>query len=477
MAKPIDKRLYWAVPVAFFLVAFLGRTLFYYQGAYRSPNVPTDEPERVEVNLQVAEDAFAISPSLSGVVLVDDAHINNFLPDELTLLLGRITAAGGEVREFGGNEEDLAEELRGVKAYIVVANVLQYSAEDARAVENFVHDGGRLLIVGDPARVIDAASVNSLAGRFGVIYQSDYIYNLVENDGSYLNVFLRDFEESPLTEGVDEIVVRAAHSLRAAEGVLMRGDENTYSSLREVPGGVTAMALTTNGNVLALPDLTFIIPPYNSFSDNNRFIDNTVAFLLGGDRSFELVDFPQVFDGEVQLVYSDTTLLSEIFEENTALRQLIESAGANVVLNNNFLADQAAVIMGTYTSVTDATRALLTEDGVRITATNGIGIADVGELSATGSVLFHLHRGADGAYQLIVLGEDARSLRNGLQVLLDGRLAECLLQARTALCMPGVLATPSPTPTPSETVTPGGPTETSSGSETPTPTATPTPSG
>ena len=103
-------------------------------------------------------------------------------------------------------------------------------------LEEFLRKGGRLLIIGEPLRLYSVNGINSLAGAFGIIYQDDYIYNLVENDGSYLNVIFDEFEENTLTKNLDRIVFQGAHSLRVGEGALIMGDENTFSSLREKPG-------------------------------------------------------------------------------------------------------------------------------------------------------------------------------------------------------------------------------------------------
>ncbi|MGH2582850.1 MAG: hypothetical protein ACRDFQ_08130 [Anaerolineales bacterium] len=466
-------RIYWMVPLGAFLLGFVGRTLFYYHGIYIPPRVPTDEVARVEINLQPPQDSSMAAAAFSGTVVIDTAHINNFRPAELTLLFGRITAAGGQVQYHRSGS--LSEALRGARAYVVISNVSAFDAEDVTAVESFVRDGGRLLIVGDPTRLSDTFSLNSLAGRFGIVYQDDYIYNLVDNDGSYLNVYLRNIEDSPLSEGVREIVVRAAHSLRASEGIIVSGDENTFSSLRETAGGVAAVALTTGGSVLALPDLTFLTPPYNTFADNDRFIDNVVTFLLSGQPEFELLDFPHVFGNAAQIVVLDSELLSEAFQDISALRQLLDGSGVETSLDDSLFEDEASIILGTYDTLDARTQNLLLDDGVRLLSFRDVlVIPDAGELSRVGTTLFHLHRAENGAYELIILGDGVETLRDGLRILLEGRLEECRLHPNTALCVPQILATPTPTQRFSDTPTPtieGTPDV--EGTPTPTPTETP----
>lgn len=467
-----DKRLLWMIPLGLFLLGFLGRSLFFYRGVYIAPHVPTDAVEPVVIVPQALEQSVTEPGSMTGLVVFDDAHINNYSQDEMSVVYGRITAAGGQVKLFGGHEP-LATTLRGAKAFVVAINVLAFDNEDALAVEAFVRNGGRLLLIGDPTRVVEANTLNSIAGRFGVLYQGDYIYNIVENDGNYLNVYLRDFEENPLSEGIGEVVVRGAGSLRASGDALASGDANTFSSLREVPGDVVAMALTNDGNVLALTDFTFLTAPYNTFGDNDRFIDNVVAFLLGGDRDYQLLDFPYVFEGDVDLVYTDTSLLQQTFEENGKLRQLLADAGLGSQLSDSLSSGSPAVVVGTYSTASSAVTRALAGDGIDFDG--GVNISGVGDFSTSGTTLFHLHHDRSGQYQLFIMADNAKALSEGLQILFDGKLDACSLTDQTALCVPGNL----PTATPTVSGTPGTGTPEAEGTITPTPepTATPTSSG
>jgi hypothetical protein len=473
--KTTSNRSLWLIPLGIFLLGFLGRSLFYYRGVYIAPNVPTDQPEAVTIVHQAPQQSVNEPGSFSGLVVVDDAHINNFSQDEMSVLYGRITAAGGEIRLFNGHNP-LSESLRGAKAFVVAVNVLSFDAEDALAVEAFVRNGGRLLLIGDPTRVVEANTLNTLAGRFGVLYQGDYIYNLTENDGSYLNVYVRDFAESPLTDGVGQLVLRAAGSLRASGDVLAAGDDNTYSSLREAPGDVVAMALTHDGNVLAITDMTFLTAPYNTFGDNDRFIDNMVAFLLGGQRAYQLLDFPNIFGERVDLVFPHSGLLEQNFEQVGKLRQLLSGAGLGTQLADAYGSTTPAIVLDLYGELDSATSRRLNADGIDFES--GVNIDGVGAFSASGTTLFHLHQDSSGAYQLFILADSAKSLADGLQILLDGKLDQCGLTDQTALCIPGSVSTPTPTPdgsaTPDGTTTPEA-SGTPDGS--PTPTATPTASG
>ena len=445
------KRSYLIIALVALVLGFLGRALFYYQGIYSGPEVPTSEADRFEVLSEPLSTPLPVEAVVT-TILVDNAHRNNFDEQELAILFGRIAAAGGrvEVLRSGAN---LQKRLRSAGAFLVVVNQRGFGADQVRAVEEFVRKGGRLLFVGDPTRLDDVNSINSLAGRFGITYQDDYLYNLVDNDGNYLNVILRDFESSDITRGVAKIVFQTAHSLRVREGAIVMGDENTFSSLRERPGDVTAVALTTDDRVLALPDLTSLTGPFNTFGDNDRFIDNVVRFLLTSERTFDLLDFPFFFSTPTDVVYTDTRLLDATFEDATALRETLRGIGAETALQSELDDERALIFLGLYDDVDDEVLALLEDDGITITdealAPEGeddssvesrgrsqgqITLEGVGSLERGGTTLFHLHRAEDGPYQLYLLATDEIILSDGLALLLEDKLTECMVTPVTALC-------------------------------------------
>jgi hypothetical protein len=441
------KKIYYLIfPAAAFLLAFLARSLYHYSGFYSPPDVPASQPDSVQVLSEPLGESLVSVESLTPTILVDTSHANRFDEEELSVLFGRIAAAGGRV-VYHGFDDDLRQQLRSTGTFVVIANDGDFDANDMLAIDEFVRKGGRLLLIGEPTRLDNVNDINALAGQYGIIYQEDYIYNLVENDHSYLNVILRDFAASDLTAGLDEIVFQGAQSLRVAEGALVMGDENTYSSLREQPGDVTAVALTTNGQVLALPDLTFLTGPYNTFADNDLFIKNIVSFLLGAERSFELLDFPYFFSETADLIYSDTDLLDSGFEDSVRLRQALADIGVQSLLTSALGPDQPLIYIGLYDDITTAAFNALQADGVGIGASD-ITLEGVGDFSRFDSALIHLHRTDGGLYQLYILADSQDSLANGMAVLLDGRLAECLLSSTTALCRSSMGATPPVTPTP-----------------------------
>lgn len=482
------RTLYILIPILAFALVFLGRSLYYYSGVYTSPKISNSPIDRVEKLSEPLSSPLPPPDIEVGTILIDGAHGNEFDEEELTILIGRITAAGGYVGRHGYGE-DLREALRDAGAFVVISNITSFHADEIVALEEFVRNGGRLLIIGDPLRRQNVNSLNSLAGVFGIIYQDDYIYNLVENDSSYLNVIFDDFEEDPLTENLNRIVFQGAHSLRVGEGALVLGDENTFSSLREQPGDVTAVALTNGGRVLALPDMTFLTDPYNTFADNDVFIDNIVHFLLSSERGFTLLDFPSYFTQFVDIVYTDSDLLDRTLDEAVDLREALVDIGLVASLNSEYSDDRPLIYLNLYDEMDGEAHAVLKKDGITFNGDSSsfteVTLKDIGTLGVRNTALFHLYQDEDGAYQLFILSDSSSRLKGAIALLLEEGLGDCLVTSNTAICEPEIPATDTPTPEPTSTPVPTWtpeedmevPIGTPSPSESPEPYPTETPSG
>lgn len=321
----MEKRQIWktvgrvALWIALLVLPSLVRTGYYYRGWYGT--LAVNKPNYVvQDSPTAAQETFVESdvPRVEGTVVIDLAHNNAVREVELNVLLARLTARGVK-NVIVGPKSDLTAALHQALALIVVAPHRAYTQDEIAAVERFVEQGGRVLLVGDPGRYAwitrydelgyeyydvqsDVATLNSLAAPFGLTYSDDYVYNTVKNDGHYQYVIVENPGEHRLVAGIKRVVLYAAHSLAAAQEVLVGGDENTISSLSEQAGRLTLIGLGGDGKVLALPDLTFMTEPYNSTADNNRLIANIADFLVGAERTFGLTDFPYFFNAEVGIV-------------------------------------------------------------------------------------------------------------------------------------------------------------------------------
>ena len=188
----------------------------------------------------------------------------------------------------------LEEKLRRADAFAVMLPRDAYMDVEIDLVERFVEKGGKLLLVSDPTR---PNRINVLAKRFGVEFQPDYLYNTVEYDLNFRNIFVRDFQPDPLTNGLDAIAMYIAGSVRSSGNGLVFTDANTRSSLAEADQRFQPIAWGDSRNVLAIADFTFMVPPYNSLLDNDRLLSNLADYLTDSQREFDLDRFPALLRG------------------------------------------------------------------------------------------------------------------------------------------------------------------------------------
>ncbi len=144
-------------------------------------------------------------------------------------------------------------------------------------LDEFVNNGGKLLLIADPTR---SSQINSISLDFGLIFEPDYLYNMKENEINYRNIFVAEFKESEITKSIEKIALYTAGSISSADDGIAFVDQNTFSSLIETRKGLSPIALAQEAKVLAIYGLTFITEPHNGIIDNNQLISN-IARLAG----------------------------------------------------------------------------------------------------------------------------------------------------------------------------------------------------
>lgn len=145
-------------------------------------------------------------------------------------------------------------------------------------MDEFVNNGGKLLLIADPTR---HGKMNSISLRFGLVFESDYLYNMKENDTNFRNIFVTEFKANEITKGLEKIVLYTAGSITSADGGIAFVDQNTFSSIIETRKRLSPIAQAKESKVLAIYDLTFMTEPYNGILDNNQIISNIADWLAG----------------------------------------------------------------------------------------------------------------------------------------------------------------------------------------------------
>jgi hypothetical protein len=406
------------VAVAF----FVGALFFFNRGSYTPPPaVDISFEELSRTTFASAPDDFADATRMQveeGLVLVDAAHRNAFSPSEIVTLLSRAAERGYDV-EFVGSftavpEEDrlplMESALSKADSFIVILPRESYTDQEAGLLERFVGKGGKLLLIADPTRDHE---INSLAEPFGLEFQADYLFNQREYELNFQHIFVRGFQPDELTRDLEEVVFYTSGSIKSSGTGLAFTDENTQSTLSSgVEGPFYPLARGNHRNVLALYDLTFVIPPHNSVGDNDRLVSNIVDYLTDSERQFELADFPGFFEGDVDILLGQPSL----FNIGSNFKTLMSDS--QIVSHIRGMEDtvEDTVFLGLYDNASQFAP-YLQASGVQIGET--LSVPSISDIPPIGTSLILLNQSQD-RHVLIVLAHSEGDLSSAVERLRSG---------------------------------------------------------
>lgn len=460
------------------LLPIVARWAWYYRGVYTSPHIPEMDESQLEIAppkyVPVAQEA----AERGGRVLFDLGHLNNLEVDDLTPLQDRLAARGAILETHDGFDASVETQLRGAVALVVIAPTLSYSEWEVGAILDFIDAGGRVLLVADPTRHVPTAedagsqdltdilfpesaipAINSLASPLGIVYFDDYLYNLVENEGNYRNVRLSVGDaDHPLAEGLENVVFFAAHSVRSDGAALLTGDDDTSSPLRTGETDLAAGVLSADGGVLALGDLTALTAPYHTQADNDRLLSNIADWLLAAEREFGLLDFPYLFQRQVDLVQiSGDYLDPRLIAKSGMLKNVVAWTDLTLDLRDIDDPDHDAIFVGTYEDV-ELVQDYLEDTGVTITLADqeeeetptptpaageeeeeirdNIEVEGLGSVPLQGTTLFVVHH-SDDRVVIISLAEDGDTAMEALDRLAAADFLGCAQRDEVVVCSTG----------------------------------------
>jgi len=459
LVLPILIRLVWFFP-GFYIQRTIATPDY---ASIKLPDAPVSTPQVEEIK------------QLGGIVIVDYAHTNQFQPSEIKTLTDALSQRGASV-EFAPDETTLSLQLKYASSYVVISPSTAFSSDDIRLIRDFVSRGGRLAVFTDATRgqvmydfsgnpvgsAPDINNANPLLEPFGITINGDYLYDLVENEANFRNVYFKSFGKSDLTWGLSKIVLYGTHSLVTDSGLpLFVGDNKTLSSTTDATPtndqkqGWAAGVLSKDGNVLALGDFTFLLPPFNTVADNSTLINNIADFLLNGQRKTLLANFPYIFNeatvdvmptSNVQLTAGITGALSRL-----QVRLAETNSGLKVIKDNP--TDSNLIVLGTFSSSDDLAKYVEPFNLKLDDTSEYVEIPQIGKLgrSGNGILLFsHTEKGTT----LVLLADTVDDVTTLMDTLSSGDLSSCVLQGDIGVCSIGVGGsfsiggTPSPAATP-----------------------------
>ena len=417
------------VPI-FAIAAFAGAYFFYYEGSYTGDtpvHVPYEEITAYTAPSQVIPDSPAIQVR-EGLLVVDALHRNTFRETEAAALISKVSDRGYTVEFLGSHipvrEEIrlavLEEKLRRADTLLVILPRDPYTESEVALVESFVRKGGKLLLVSDPSR---AHRINSLANRFGLNFQPDYLYDTVEYDQNFRHIFVRDFQPDTLTAGLDSILLEYAGSVRSSGPGLAFAGPNTKSSVLDSAETLSPIAWGDSPNVLALGDFTFMVPSNNIVLDNDRFISNIADFMTDSERRFDLRDYPYFYesgpDADVDILLGQPSL----YNIGLSMRNGLASNDIASQISGIEDTSRDSVFLGLYDDAVQVSH-YLQAAGVRIDDSLGTPFGPELELGGTSVIVLAQDGGRD---MLVVLADSERTLADAVISLMRGNFRDSLV--------------------------------------------------
>jgi hypothetical protein len=410
-----------------------------------------------------------------GTVIVDFAHTNQFQPNEIQTLNDALTQRGARV-DFDSDSTVLASNLKSASAYIVISPSSAFTAGEIRLVQDFVSRGGRLAVFTDATRgqimydfqgnpvgnAPDVNTTNPLLEPFGITVNADYLYNLVENEGNFRNIYLESFGKSDLTWGINKVAFYGTHSVETDSGValLVGGDKTLSSATDATPGNDpkqswSAAVLSKDGNVFAAGDFTFLMSPYNTVSDNATLINNIADFLLGGQRKKVLADFPYIFSGTTVdiLPTSNVQMTAELTDALSKFQAGLAATNIGLKVVKDAPGSGDLIVLGTFSSSDDLTKYVEPFNLKLDDTSEFIEVPQLGKLGRSGNGLLLFNHTEQGT-TLVLLADTPDDVTTLLDTLSSGDVTGCLMQGDMGVCSTGIGGSFSEGGTPTPEATP-----------------------
>lgn len=251
------------------------------------------DPETGEITLERSRDEKSI--------LVDQRHRNRFTEEDLGPVSDAVFRAGHELNLSGGDGgDDYADTLEEHDALLVINPTRSFKPAERAAVEEFVEDGGRVVILAEPTQLrggggffsspsLESFGPTKLADDYGFHVGSETLYNMDDddNDNNFKSIYASPTGDRPLTEGVETVTFDTAGHVviqnRVTTDAVLRANRGTRTLETRRRGRYPTAA--RNGNVVFVADSNFIFANEVYDADNEVFVSNLLEFLVSGDEA------------------------------------------------------------------------------------------------------------------------------------------------------------------------------------------------
>ncbi len=318
------KRYLWIIALVCFLLPGLITVFWFYSLPARTTTPTLPDYSNIDFPKPALSTEMPLprSPQKPDVtVLLDLQHQNQYSISEIDPLVRYIESYGGAI-QITSEQTNLDTSLKSADVFVSITPIMRFTQQEIAQISGFVNRGGKLVVITDPTRnsmsampMVDSGggagttmlsgtdNANLLLEPFDIAFADDYLYNMIENEGNFRNVFINDFADHDLTRGIHQLVVYGGHSVTSGGRQLAKTSDKTLSSTNESDEIYSVMDLVESGDgtVIAIGDLSLITSEYVLSSDNQVLVNNLAKFLTANPRMKTLTDFPALFDGDIVL--------------------------------------------------------------------------------------------------------------------------------------------------------------------------------
>lgn len=255
------------------------------------------DPSTVLADRPTVGGEFSMTSNATGErIVVDTAHTNDVTDREIAPLVNALATNGHHVRSYDGvTLLSFRDALSDADALLVVNPEQSYTHEELDTIRAFIDVGGRVIVAMDPGSrnaLVDGQGnlgETTIFSEIGLEREPGFLYNTETNENNYLRVFAEPATDSPLTEGVDRIVLPGASAVDILHGRIAF-ETDPVTQLSTTGRIVKHPVVVHDDSVVFVGDSSFMHPENARHADNNLLIGNLADFLVEGERTGEGLD-------------------------------------------------------------------------------------------------------------------------------------------------------------------------------------------